>query len=580
MPKMLLRAAMIALLLSFLPKVSNPLAADRMVGRADATRSVVWGKHGMVASAIPLASQVGVEILRSGGSAVDAAIAMNAMLALTEPTACGLGGDLFAIVWDPKSRKLHGLNASGRSPRAMSREDIAPTANGTIPLYSPYAWSVPGCADGWFELHARFGRLPMETVLARAIETAREGFPVTQLIAHYWGKTLKGTPSRPAFAEMPGFADTFLPQGHAPKEGELFANPALANTLELMAKGGRDAFYDGPIAERIVSFSQDHGGYFSRDDFRRHESTWDDPVGTNYRGYDLWELPPNGQGIAALQMLNILETFDLRSIGRDSPQFWHLMVEAKKLAYEDRARYYADPTMADVPIAHLIDKAYGRARAKLIDPQRAARSLPAGDFRTSALDEAETTYLCAADADGMMVSLIQSNYTGFGSGYAIPELGFGLQNRGALFALEDDHPNRYEPGKRPFHTIIPAFLTKDGQPIMAFGLMGGGMQPQGHAQIVINLVDFDMGLQEAGDAPRFHHGGSSQPTGTTMSNGGTLNLETTIPWEVRRGLANLGHRVTDAPGIFGGYQAIWRDPVTGVYSGATESRKDGCALGY
>lgn len=548
--------------------------ADRLAGRADATRSVVWAKHGMAASAQPLASEVGVRILRAGGSAVDAAIAMNAMLALTEPVSCGLGGDLFAIVWDPESKRLHGLNASGRAPLALTADQVPPDGDGTIPLYTPYAWSVPGCADGWFELHGKFGRLSMEEILAPAIETAREGFPVTQVIAMYWARAQR------VFGEKPGFAEVFLPGGKAPAEGEIFRNPALANTLETLRRDGRDAYYRGPIAEAIVSFSEKHEGFFTLEDFARHHSTWDDPISTTYRGYEVWELPPNGQGLAALQMLNILETFDLAALGRDDPEFWHLLIEAKKLAYEDRARYYADPSMADVPIEELLSKSYARARAALIDTERAASEIAPGDFRTSRLDGAETTYLCVGDADGMMVSLIQSNYTGFGSGYVVPELGFGLQNRGGLFALEEGHANRLEPGKRPFHTIIPAFLTKDGNPLMAFGVMGGGMQPQGHVQVLVNLIDLGMNLQEAGDAPRFHHGGSSQPTGTVMTDGGVVNLELDVPWEIRRELVKRGHRIQDAMGVYGGYQAVWWNAATETYAGATESRKDGCALGY
>lgn len=546
-------------------------AADRTSGKTFATRSITYAQHGMVAAAHPLAAEVGVRILREGGNAVDAAIAVNAALAFLEPVSCGPGGDLFAIMWIAGEKKLVGLNASGRAPLALTADQVPALDDGTIPLYSPYAWSVPGAVDGWFTLHEKYGHLPMSQVLAPAIELASEGAPVPQIIAAAWARSAR------VFKDKPGFAEVFLPGGRAPREGELFKNPALARTLSLLAKDGRDAYYRGPIAKALVAFSREHGGFFALEDFAKHHSEWVDPVSTTYRGVEVWELPPNGQGIAALEMLNILELYDLASLGRDSVGFWHLLTEAKKLAFADRARYYADPAMAKVPVAALLSKEYARTRAKLIDRQRAARSVDAGNPN---LEHGDTTYLAVGDAEGNLVSLIQSNYTGFGSGYVVPELGFGLQDRGALFSLEKGHPNALEPGKRPFHTIIPAFLTRDGVPWCAFGVMGGATQPQAHAQIVINLVDFGMNLQEAGDAPRFVHTGSSQPTGTTMTDGGLLHLESGIPPETIRELIRLGHRVEASVGIYGGYQAVCRDPLTGVLSGATESRKDGMALGY
>lgn len=548
------------------------VAADRPEGREFATRSVVYANHGMVATAHPLASQIGLEVLREGGSAVDAAIAANAALAVLEPTSCGLGGDLFALVWDPETGTLHGYNGSGRSPAALTIEDVPAEPDGTIPLYSPYAWSVPGAVDGWFALHGKFGRLSMPRVLGPAADTAREGAPVPQIIAAAWARSAR------VFGDKPGFAEVFLPDGRAPREGEVFANPALARTLELIAEKGRGAYYAGPVAEAIVAFSEAHGGFFSLEDFTGHRGEWVRPISTTYRGATVWELPPNGQGLAALQMLNILERYDLASMGRDSADFWHLLVEAKKLAFEDRARYYADPAMAEVPVDALLSKAYAAKLADRIDMGRAARTVDTGSPR---LDHGDTTFLVAADADGQLVSLIQSNYTGFGSGYVVPELGFGIQNRGGLFNLDPEHPNALAPGKRPFHTIIPAMFGRDGVPTTPFGVMGGAMQPQGHAQIVINLVDFNMNLQEAGDAPRFRHTGSSQPTGTVMTDGGVVTLETGVPLEVRRELAGRGHRLREPVGqSFGGYQAIHRDPQTGVLAGATESRKDGCAAGY
>ncbi|MFN8588828.1 MAG: gamma-glutamyltransferase [Candidatus Eisenbacteria bacterium] len=541
--------------------------------RGTATRSPVYGQHGMVCAAQPLAVQAGLEVLKAGGSAVDAAIAVNACLGLMEPTANGMGGDLFAIVWDPKTKKLYGLNACGRSPLGLQASMIKPEPDGTIPLYSPFSWSVPGCVDGWAELHAKFGKLPLARDLEPAIGYAENGFPLSPVIASDWERSV------PRFKDKPGFAEVFLPGGRAPREGEIFRNPALAKTLRLVARGGRDAYYKGPIAQELVKYSQANGGYFALEDFARHTSEWVDPVSTNYRGWDVWELPPPGQGIAALQLLNMLETFDLKGMGRNSADFWHVMTEAKKLAFADRARYYADPQFAAVPVAELVAKPYGAQRAKLVDMQHAAdRDLPG---EPAALNRRETTYLCAADANGMMVSLIQSNYTGFGSGYVVPALGFGLQDRGNLFDLTPGRPNSYAPGKRPFHTIIPAFVTKGGQPVMAFGLMGGDMQPQGHAQVIVNLVDFGMNLQEAGDAIRFHHTGSTEPTGTVMTDGGVLHIEDGLPEAVLAELRRRGHKIEPEPvGAYGGYQAIWRDPVTGVYTGATEKRKDGCALGY
>lgn len=565
-----MRASLAALLAL---SVALPLLAEwPPKGRGAASRSPVWAEHGMVASAQPLCTQAGVETLRKGGSAVDAAIATNACLGLMEPTANGLGGDLFAILWDPAQKKVVGLNASGRAPMALTADKVPPLPDGTIPLYSPYAWSVPGCGDGWLELHARYGKLPLAEVLAPAIRYAEEGFPVSPVIAGNW------TSSVNRFKDKPGFAEVFLPGGRAPKEGERFRNPALAKTLRLLAAKKR-AGWEGEFADEIVAFSKANGGFFEKEDFVRHRSTWDAPMSTSYRGYDVWELPPNTQGLAALQMLNLLEGFDLAKMGRGSADFWHVMVEAKKVAYADRARFYADPAFAKLPLERLLSKEYAMERAKKIDLKRASREDPPDEELV--LNRKETTYLCAADASGLMVSLIQSNYTGFGSGYAVPALGIGIHNRGGLFSLEKGHPNVLEPGKRPFQTIIPAFLTKDGQPLMAFGLMGGDMQPQGHAQVVVNLVDFGMNLQEAGDAIRFHHTGSSEPTGTVMKDGGTLFLEEGLPEPLLEELMRRGHRIGREPvGAYGGYQAVARDPATGFLLGATEKRKDGAAAGF
>ena len=566
-------AALVLVGISVLSAIPSSHATVPAGGRGSASRSPVYAQHGMVCAAQPLAVQAGVEILKQGGTAVDAAIAVNACLGLMEPTANGLGGDLFAIVWDPKTRKLVGLNASGRAPLALTIDKVPPEKDGTIPLYSPYSWTVPGCADGWFSLHDRYGKLPMSRVLAPAIRFASEGFPLSPVIASDWERSVA------RFKDKPGFADVFMPGGRAPHDGEIFKNPALAKTLKLLADKGRDAYYQGPIAEALVRYSKANGGFFALEDFARHHSTWDEPISTDYRGYSVWELPPNSQGLAALQLLNLLETFDLKGMGRESADFWHVMTEAKKVAFADRARYYADPAFVKVPVEQLLSKDYARERARAIDLHHAAQADAPGEV--AALNQKETTYLCTADQDGMMVSLIQSNYTGFGSGYVVPELGFGLQDRGGLFSLDPKHPNALVPGKRPFQTIIPAFVTKDGQPLMAFGLMGGDMQPQGHAQVIVDLVDFGMNLQEAGDAIRFHHTGSTEPTGTRMTDGGVLHIEDGLPAAVLDELKRRGHRIESEPvGAYGGYQAIWRDPVTRVYCGATEKRKDGCALGY
>ena len=559
--------------LAFALSVSLTDSRAAATGRGDATRSVVYGAHGMVCAAQPLAVQAGLEILKEGGSAADAAIAVNACLGLMEPTANGLGGDLFAILWDPKTKKMVGLNGSGRAPLALTIDKVPPDSVGEIPNYSVYSWSVPGACDGWFELHAKYGKLPMRQILAPAIRFASEGFPLSPVIAENWAAGVRRN------AEKAGFKEVFMPGGRAPREGEIFKNPALAKTLKLIAEKGRDAYYKGPIAQSLVAFSQKNGGFFALEDFARHTSTWQTPVSTNYHGVDVWELPPPGQGIAALQLLNLLENFDLKAMGRESPDFWHVMTEAKKVAFADRARYYADPEYSKTPVEQLLSKDYAKQRAALIDLKHAATTDSPGEV--TALNQKETTYLCTADSDGMMVSLIQSNYTGFGSGYCVPDLGFGIQDRGGLFSLDPKHPNALAPGKRPFHTIIPAFVTKDGQPLMAFGLMGGDMQPQGHAQIIVNLFDFGMNLQEAGDAIRYHHTGSTEPTGTVMKDGGVLHIEDGLPTAVLEELKRRGHKILpEGVGQYGGYQAIWRDAKTGAYAGATEKRKDGCAAGW
>jgi gamma-glutamyltranspeptidase/glutathione hydrolase len=555
-----------------------PAQVDRITGRSFATRSEVLAQHGMVCTSHPLATQVGIDVLKAGGSAVDAAIAANAALALMEPVSCGLGGDLFAIVWSAKDRKLFGLNGSGRSPLGLTFEqmkaELQKLDRRTIPRRGFLPISVPGAVDAWFELHSKFGRLGMRDVLAPAIRYARDGFPVTELIASYWAIGVRNAQED----RFPGaFLETFAPAGRAPACGEVFRNPALADTLGLLAEKGRDAFYRGEIADRIDAFMKENGGFLRKADLEAHTSTWVEPVSVNYRGYDVFELPPNGQGIAALEMLNLLEGFDLKSMGLGSADAFHVMIEAKKLAFEDRARFYADPAFAKVPVAGLLSKKYADERRKLIRMDRAGKSYEAGN---PALDQGDTIYLTTADGDGNMVSLIQSNYRGMGSGIVVPGLGFSFQDRGEMFVLEPSHPNVYAPGKRPFHTIIPAFILKDGEPFVSFGVMGGAMQPQGHVQIVVNLIDFGLGLQEAGDAARWQHEGSTDYDTPKMTDGGWVDLESSVPWSVLAELKRRGHDLRVDLGGFGGYQAIRWDPKNRVFHGASESRKDGCAMGY
>jgi gamma-glutamyltranspeptidase/glutathione hydrolase len=525
----------------------------------------------MAATSHPLATQIALDILKAGGNAIDAAIAANAALGLMEPTGSGIGGDLFAIVWDTKTERLYGLNASGRSPQRLTLQEFSRRNLAKIPARGPLPVSVPGCVDGWFQLHGRFGVLPMSDVLRPAIGYAREGFALSEVIAFDWRQ---GADELKGFA---GFQETFMPGGRAPHKGEIFRNPMLADTLERIAREGRDAYYRGEIARTIDAFMSKVGGFVAWQDLADHKSEWVEPVGTDYRGYRLWELPPNGQGIAALQILNILEGYDMRRFGFGSPEHLHYFVEAKKLAFEDRAKFYADPAFGQIPVASLISKPYALERRKLIAPDRAALRYDAGN---PALEEGDTVYLTVADKDRNMVSLIQSNFRGFGSGLCPPGLGFCLQNRGELFDLAPGRANTYAPGKRPFHTIIPAFITKEGKPFMSFGVMGGDTQPQGHAQIVMNIVDFEMNLQEAGDAPRILHTGSSQPTGEKMLGGGTVSLESGFPYESVRALLIKGHKVDHALGQFGGYQAIGYDAKNDLYYGASEARKDGQAAGY
>jgi gamma-glutamyltranspeptidase/glutathione hydrolase len=551
---------------------------ERITGHNFATRSEVVARHGMVCTSVPLATQVGIDILKRGGSAVDAAIAANATLGLMEPVSNGVGGDLFAIVYGAKENKLYGINGSGRSPLGLSydqmKAELARLNRKTIPPQGMPPISVPGCVDAWAELHQKFGKLSLGDDLAPAVRYADEGFPVTELIAYYWhfGPDI--------YKNLPGaFFETYTldGKGRTPARGDIFKNPALASTLRAVGEKGRDAFYKGEIADKIDKFMRENGGFLRKADFEKHTSTWVDPVSAEYRGFDIFELPPNGQGIATLQMLNILEQFNLRAMGRNSPETLHTMIETKKIVWADRAKYYADPAFAKIPLTRLLSKEYAADRRRLIDPTHAAKSVAAGK-----IDNGDTIYLCTADDEGNMVSLIQSNYRGMGSGIVVPGLGFMFQDRGELFSMEPRHANVYAPGKRPFHTIIPGFVMKEGKPWEAFGVMGGGMQPQGHVQVLTNQIDFGLNVQEAGDASRWQHEGDNEPTGEVMDKGGYVNLESGIPAETQRELKKRGHDVRLDVGGYGGYQAIKVETHDGqrVYVGGSESRKDGQAAGY
>ena len=543
------------------------LSYDRITGFDFASRSEIISTNGMAATSHPLATQTAIEVLQRGGNAIDAAIAANAVLGLMEPTGCGIGGDLFAIVWSADDKKLYGLNSSGPAPKNISIEKLLDKNLQQIPPYGPLPVTVPGAVAGWAELHNKFGSLPFENLFLEAIDYSENGFPVTEVVAYYLDLSAE------RFNSYPNFKEVWMPTGKTPRKGDIFKNPQLASAYKKIAKTAGKDFYEGDIANEIVRFINEQGGYFSSDDLKNYRPEWIEPVSTNYRGYEVWELPPNGQGIAALQILNILENYDIESLGFGSAEYIHLFTEAKKVVYEDRAKYYADQNFTNVPVSELISKEYAKSRMSLIDLKKASKSFNPGN-----LEDGDTIYLTVSDKYGNMVSLIQSNYRGMGSGMVPNNFGFMLQDRGEMFSLDKNHQNSLEGGKRPFHTIIPAFITKDGKPYISFGLMGGAMQPQGHAQIVINIVDFKMNLQEAGDAPRIRHVGSSQPTGEKMLDGGYLSLEQGIAEEEINKLKKLGHKFQYDLGGFGGYQAIMLKD--GVYYGASDSRKDGQASGY
>jgi gamma-glutamyltranspeptidase/glutathione hydrolase len=531
-------------------------------------RSPVVAQHGMACTSQPLATSAALDVLRTGGNAVDAAICANAVLGVVEPAGCGVGGDLFAQVWWEKDRRLYGLAAAGRAPADWSIAAARQLGLDRLPLFGPLSWSVPGCVSGWHSLRERFGTRSLGDLVEPAVRYSQDGFPVSPVIAHGWATVDP--------AAHPGWAATFAPGGRAPSFGEIFRNPDLARTLGNIARGGREAFYRGDIADAIVRYSQKVGGRFGRSDFEEHADCWIEPLSASYRGCDVWELPPPGQGIAVLQMLNILSHFDVASLEPGSADYWHLLIEVKKLVYEDRARYYADPEFAYGPVAQLLSPEYARERAGCIDLKRAASDVPAGDLPVGP----DTVYLATADRHGNMVSLIQSIYHGFGSREVPRGLGFALQNRGSGFTLRDDHPNRLEPRKRPFHTIIPGFVTRKGEPTFAFGVMGGDFQPQGQVQVLLNILEFGMSVQGAGEQPRVAHFDSSTPEGEPASGGGSTGLEPGIDESVRARLAAMGHVIRPGGDVFGGYQGIWREPDPLRYFGGSDPRKDGCALGF
>ena len=546
---------------------------DRITGLDFASRSEVISLNGMAATSHPLATQAAISILKAGGNAIDAAIAANAVLGLVEPTGCGIGGDLFAIVWSADDKKLYGLNSSGPAPKNISIDKLKDKGINKIPPYGALPVTVPGAVAGWRALHSKFGSLDFRLLFNDAINYAENGFPVSELIAYYLKR------SSEVFKDYPNFKNIWMPNGKTPLKGEIFKNKLLANDYRLIANSYGKDFYQGKIAQNIVESVNSQGGYFILSDLSEYEPEWIDPVSSNYRGYDVWELPPNGQGIAALQILNILENYDIKKLGFYSAEYIHLFTEAKKLAFEDRAKYYADMSFAKVPVNYLISKEYAKKRNNLISFDKVLKSID-----SSNLEDGDTIYLTVADKFGNLVSLIQSNYRGMGSGVIPNDSGFMLQDRGEMFNLDPTHRNSLVGGKRPFHTIIPAFITKNGDPFVSFGVMGGAMQPQGHAQIVINLIDFNMNLQEAGDAPRFRHVGSSQPTGEKMTDGGYLIFENGFNKNEITKIMEIGHKVVNEneddymKGAFGGYQAIMKKD--GVLYGASESRKDGHASGY
>lgn len=558
---------------------------ERVSGALYSGRSALVAPNGAAATAHPLASRAAVDVLRAGGSAVDAAIAANAMLGLVEPTGCGIGGDLYALIWDPQTEQLYAYVGSGRSPMGLTLRTVQRAAreHGSypqLPSFGAVTVSVPGAVDGWFALHERFGRRPMDEILAPAIAYAESGAPIPETIAYYWERNrlrLEREFAEGRLEEIENARATYWANG-APAAGSLFRNPDLARTYRALATGGRAAFYEGEIARTVDSYMRRVGGWLRHEDFAAHRGEWVEPLCVGYRQARLCEIGANTQGVAALQIAQVLEGFDLAAMGLHSADSLHVQIEATRLAFADRARHYGDPAFTGVDLSRLIDPAYAAQRRAMIDMDRAME--PPGPASAQVISQGDTTYLAVADASGMMVSLIQSNYRGMGSGLVPDGLGFMLQNRGELFATDRTHANVYAPGKRPFQTIIPAFAFYENRPWLAFGVMGGDMQPQGHVQILVNLIDYGLDLQAAGDAARFRHGGSAEPTGEAPDGRGTVFLEGGIPEAARQGLTARGHRLAPADGSFGGYQAVMRDFQHGTWIAASEMRKDGAADGY
>ncbi|MHC3127005.1 gamma-glutamyltransferase [Brevundimonas sp. GN22] len=560
---------------------------DRITGAKYVGRSTVWGQHGAAATAHPIATLMGIETLKRGGSAIDAAIAINAALGFLEPTGNGIGGDAFCMLWDPKQGKVVGFNGSGPSPRLLGLETVRSRAkDGLLPRYGAVTVNVPGTVDAWWSAHQKYGKLPWKDVLLPVAELCEQGVPVPQVIAFYLERNMAVFErNRDVIEEHDNRRKVYAPNGETAKTGQIFANPDLGRTLRLIAEGGRDAFYNGPIADAIEGYFSRIGGWMTKADLNAHQTEWVEPIRTNYRGVDVYGLGPNTQGLSTNQLLNICEQFDLRAMGFQSAASIHHQAEAKRLAFEDRAKWFADARFSETPVEWLNSKAYAAERARLINPNRVMDRVFPGDAPT----QGDTTYFSVADSDGMMVSWIQSNYRGMGCGLVADDgagrtLGFMFQNRGEMFATTDGHPNIYAPGKRPFHTIIPGFACKDGKPWMAYGVMGGGMQPQGQAQIIINMVDYGLDPQEAGDAPRWQHYGTTEPTGEPAAAGsGKLHLESGVPAATKARLTEMGWSLGEPDGGFGGYQNVMMQQNSDgrwTYGAASEMRKDGLALAY
>lgn len=548
--------AMSIIFSSVLPPEPQQPVGDKPSQKGGRTRSAVRGMNGMIATSQPLASAAGLRILQQGGNAIDAAVAAAAVLCVVEPMMVSTGGDLFAMVWDAKKKELKALNASGRAPLGISIEELKKRGITNMPQTGIHTVTVPGAVDGWTKLLERYGTMKLAQVLQPAIEYAERGFPVTDVIAADWQTGMQ-------HKDNPDFAATFLPNGNPVNAGEIFVNKNLAETLKKISAGGREAFYKGEIAEKIVKFAQSQGGLHTLRDFAEHKSNWIDPISTTYRGYTVYELPPNTQGLAALEMLNILEGYDVKTLGHNTAEYLHLLVEAKKLAYADRARHIADPAFYQAPLEKLLSKDYAAELRKRIDQNRVLEQTALGPRGGE-----DTVYLTVVDKDRNAISLIQSIFSAFGSGLVAGNTGIVLHNRGAGFSFDPTHPNKLEGGKRPFHTLVPAMVLHDGNPWLTFGVMGGDMQAQGHVQVLLSMIDFGMDVQRAGEMPRFRHFDSG------------LALESAIGEEVRNALKAKGHRLTMSPGMFGGYQAIMIDPQTGALFGGSDPRKDGCAIGW